>query len=86
MHRTQIYVTAEQHARLRELAEDRGVPRAVVIREILDAALETVDAGREDAAVLRRTAGALKDAPSWEKWLDSVRGGPASHRLDELGL
>ncbi len=86
MHRTQIYLTDEQQRRIADIAADRQVPKAEVIRNILDAALDTGDAGREADAVIRSTSGLLADYPGWEAWQRSVRGRTAHERLESLGL
>ncbi|MBA2668234.1 MAG: ribbon-helix-helix protein, CopG family, partial [Trueperaceae bacterium] len=41
MKRTQIYIREDQARRIAERAEERGVSQAEVIRQILDAALDT---------------------------------------------
>lgn len=86
MHRTQIYLTDDQQRRIAELARDRGVPKAQVIRSILDAALDTGDAEAEARAVIEATAGLLADYPGWADWQRSVRGRNANERLESLGL
>jgi len=86
MRRTQIYITEEQERRIAELARDRNVPKAEIIRSILDAALDTGDAEAEARAVIEGTAGLLADYPGWAEWQRSVRGRSAADRLESLGL
>jgi len=74
MKRTQIYITEEQDRRLTDLAADRRVPKAAVIRQILDAALETGDAEVEGRAAIVASAGICADYPDWPQWLRAVRG------------
>jgi len=86
MRRTQIYLTEEQHERIAELARDRGLPKAEIIRSILDAALGAGDPEAEARAVIEATAGLLSDYPGWAEWQRDVRGRTAADRLDRLGL
>ncbi len=85
MQRTQIYITDEQAREIKALARRRRVPMAQVIRQILDAALETGDAEAEARAGIVATAGILPEAPDWPEWQASVRGRPAAVRLAEAG-
>jgi hypothetical protein len=84
MKRTQIYIREDQAQRILEQAEERGVSQAELIRQILDAALDTGDAEAEARAAILATAGVLPDAPDWPEWQRSVRGRTAADRLDEL--
>jgi hypothetical protein len=84
MKRTQIYIRDDQAERILERAEERGISQAEVIRQILDAALDTGDAEAEARAAILATAGVLQDAPDWPEWQRSVRGRSAAERLDEL--
>ncbi len=87
MRRTQIYLTEEQDRRIARLARDRGVSKAEVIRQILDAEFDTGDAEAEGRAAILATAGICADYPDWPEWLAGVRApGGASARLDALGL
>ncbi|HEX7000351.1 MAG TPA: CopG family transcriptional regulator [Trueperaceae bacterium] len=86
MRRTQIYITAEQSRKIRELARRRGVSQAQVIRQVLDAGLETGDPEAEARAAILATAGILADAPEWPEWQASVRGRTADERLTDQGL
>ncbi len=86
MRRTQIYVTDDQQRRIREIAADRGVSKAAVIRELLDEALgETTDEA-DTVAAIEATAGICADYPDWPDWLADVRGSTADDRLRRLGL
>jgi hypothetical protein len=60
MKRTQIYIREDQAKRIEERAEERGVSQAEVIRQILDAALDTGDAEAEARA---GTTVEIHDAP-----------------------
>lgn len=84
MKRTQIYITEEQDQILSALASQRREPKAAVIRDILDAALDTGDAEGEAREEIRATAGILADAPDWSAWLNGVRGRTADHRMQML--
>lgn len=86
MQRTQIYITAEQARQLKQIARQRRVPMAHVIRQMLDAALNIGDPEAEARAGILATSGILADAPDWPEWQRSVRGRSASQRLDEAGL
>ncbi len=86
MQRTQIYITAEQARQLKQIARQRRVPMAQVIRQMLDSALDIGDPEAEARAGILATAGILADAPDWPEWQRSVRGRPASQRLDDSGL
>jgi hypothetical protein len=85
MLRTQIYFTDEQDRRIKVLAKSRRVSKAQVIRQILDAALDTGDAEAEARAGILATAGILPDAPDWPEWQAAVRGRSASRRLSDEG-
>ncbi len=86
MLRTQIYITEEQSQRISQMAAERGVPKAQVIRGILDRALDTGDHEAEARAVILASAGVMADAPDWPEWQRSVRGRTAAERLADLGL
>lgn len=86
MRRTQIYITDEQASQIKQLARSRRVSNAQVIRQILDAALETGDAEAEARAGILATAGILPDAPDWPDWQARVRGRAAGQRLADSGL
>ena len=86
MRRTQIYITDEQARQIKQLARSRRVSKALVIRQILDAALDTGDSEAEARAGILATAGILPDAPDWPEWQALVRGRSASARLAEDGL
>jgi predicted transcriptional regulator len=60
MVRTQIYLTDDERRSLTQLARDRGKPQSVLIREALDAWLETARIGRR-AASLEAAAGMWAD-------------------------
>jgi hypothetical protein len=85
MKRTQIYITEQQDQRLQQLAADRRLPKAAVIRQILDGALETGDTEAEARAAILATAGACADYPDWPEWQRTVRGRTADERLRGLG-
>jgi hypothetical protein len=86
MKRTQIYITDEQATEIRRIARSRRVSGAQVIRQILDAALETGDAEAEARAGIIATAGILPNAPDWPEWQASVRGRSAATRLADSGV
>ena len=86
MKRTQIYITDEQATQIKQLARSRRTSKAHVIRQILDAALETGDAEAEARAGILATAGILPAAPDWPEWQATVRGRSAAERLSESGL
>lgn len=86
MRRTQIYITEEQSAKIQELASRKGVSQAQVIRQMLDAGLETGDAEAEARAAIVASSGILPDAPDWREWQASVRGRTADERLADEGL
>lgn len=85
MLRTQIYITAEQEARIARQAQDADVSKAEVIRRILDAGLGIDDGTTARIDAIRATAGALGDEDDWETWLARVRSTGADDRLDALG-
>jgi len=86
MRRTQIYITDEQAERIKAIAQERNVTQALVIRQILDAALETGDPEAEARAGILATAGILPDAPNWPEWQAQMRGRSAAERLADEGL
>lgn len=86
MRRTQIYITDDQANRILEIARSRGVSQASVIRQILDAALDTGDPEAEARAAILATAGMLENAADWPAWQRSVRGRTADERLTDEGL
>jgi hypothetical protein len=87
MKRTQIYVTAEQDARIAKRAKELGVSKAEVIRQALEDALGvTGNAETEAKEILEATSGVLADYPDWEEWLASVRGRTSDERLRALGM
>ncbi len=86
MKRTQIYITDEQATQIKQLARSRRTSKAHVIRQILDAALETGDAEAESRAGIVATAGILPEAPDWPEWQAAVRGRSAAGRLAGSGL
>ena len=86
MQRTQIYLSDEQRARIKRLAEADGVAQAVIVRRILDEALGIDDGAADRLAAVDATAGVLREAPDWPEWLEAVRGPAADDRLDRLGL
>lgn len=86
MRRTQIYLTEEQASRVGQLAAQRATTKAEVIRQILDSAFDTGDAGTESRSAIRATAGLCAGYPDWPEWLDEVRGEGADARLRDLGL
>lgn len=85
MKRIQIYITEQQDLRLRQLAAERRLPKAAVIRQILDAALESGDAEVEARAAILATAGVCADYTDWPEWQRTVRGRTADERLRGLG-
>lgn len=86
MKRTQIYITDEQDRRVAEMALDRRVSKAEVIRQILDGGLDTGDPESEAVATIRATAGICADYPDWPEWLAEARGRGADARLRDVGL
>ena len=86
MRRTQIYLTEEQDARIGDLARARGISKAAVIREILDAGLDPGTAEADAALAITSTAGLCADYPDWPAWLEGVRASTADDRLAQLGL
>jgi predicted DNA-binding protein len=86
MQRTQIYLTDEQRRRLDRRASETGVPMAVVVREILDQALDIDDTSARLSAA-DEAFGVLDDGESWQDFLARVRRpGGANARLRDLGL
>lgn len=84
MHRTQIYITKEQDARITQRAADAGVSKAEVIRRMLDEGLGIEDGAKIRRSAIEATAGLLHDAPDWREWLSDVRGSGADARLKSL--
>ncbi len=66
--RTQVYLTAEQRARLDELRRRDGRPLAALVREAIDSYLEDLRPDVDEA--LRETAAALPnlEVPGREEW------------------
>ncbi len=84
MLRTQIYITEEQERLIADQAADAGVPKAEVIRRILDAALGLDTGAADRRTAILATAGVLPDAEDWPEWLAGVRGAGAGERLERL--
>lgn len=84
MRRTQIYITDQQDERLAARSHDAGVPKAQVIRAILDEALGLDDGLEERRRALLATAGLLAGEDDWPAWLARVRGVGAAERLARL--
>lgn len=84
MRRTQIYITEEQERLIAARAHDAGVPKAEVIRRILDEALGLDDGVEARRRAILGTAGLLRDADDWPAWLAQVRGAGADERLRRL--
>ena len=78
MKRTQVYLTEEQDRRLAQIATERGVSKARVLRWALDASLNVGDAAEEERAIIRATAGICADYPDWQDWQRQVRGRTAA--------
>lgn len=85
MRRTQIYITEEQERLIADQAADAGVPKAEVIRRVLDAALGLDTGAADKRKAILATAGILEGAQDWPEWLAGVRGGGAQERLERLG-
>lgn len=84
MRRTQIYITEQQERLIASQAIDAGVPKAEVIRRILDQALG-LDSGADDRRrAILATAGLMPEADDWREWLDRVRGSGADARLRQI--
>lgn len=65
MKRTNIYLDEEQTASLDKLAEQQGVSRAELIRQLLDSALNNADDNLEaDLNAIEGAFGALRDVES----------------------
>lgn len=60
MERTQIYLTAEQKARLEAIARARAVPMADVVRDAVDRYLSASESGQLLEAI-NRTFGTVKE-------------------------
>lgn len=86
MRRTQIYITEEQERLIAGQAADAGVPKAEVIRRILDKSLGLDGGGEHRRRAILATAGLLPDAEDWPAWLERVRGSGADEGLRRLGL
>lgn len=86
MRRMQVDITEEQDRLIAARAAAVGVPKAQIIRGLLDRGLG-LDAGVDArVAAIRATSGILPDAPDWPGWLASIRGTGADERLRALGL
>ena len=64
-HRTQIYLTDEQRARIGEIAERRQMTMAEVVRRALDAYLDVAD---DVDATFGAAPGIGAHVPSREEW------------------
>ncbi len=88
MVRKQVYITAEQDRRLKELAKSEGVPAADIVRRGLQLAIEQ-NAEAERLASLKaylRTAKPIwQDRDDMQEWLRDLRKG-GSRRMKRLGL
>ena len=84
MHRTQVYITAEQDRRITARAADAKVSKARIIRQLLDQGLDLDDGAAARRRAIEATAGIVEGADDWESWLARVRGAGAAARLDDL--
>jgi predicted DNA-binding protein len=78
MVRKQVYITAEQDRRLKELAKAEGVPAADIVRRGLQQAIElNEDANRlsELKAYLRTAEPIWQDRDDMQQWLRDLRKG-----------
>lgn len=85
MRRTQIYITEEQERQIECRARDAAVPKAEVIRRLLDQGLGLDDGEEARRQAIRASAGTARDEVDWPEWLARVRGGGAAERLSRLG-
>lgn len=80
MKRTNIYLDEEQAANLDTLAEQQGVSRAELIRQLLDTALNNSDDNLEsDLHAIEESFGALRDVESPDR-----RPGGREEHLDRI--
>lgn len=84
MKRTQIYITEEQDEKIGALADDLGVSKAEIIRQMLNRGLGSEQDEDEARNIIRSTAGLLSDYPDWREWQRQVRGRTADERLRAL--
>lgn len=84
MKRTQIYLTEEQAKLVADRAADAGLPKAEVIRRLLDEGLGLDSGGGERRLAITSTAGIIPEASDWPQWLAAVRSGGADERLHSL--
>ena len=70
MKRTTIYLTAEQHERLRNLAFDQRTSMAKLIRDAALEILEDMEDVREGMKALAEEEGTV----TWEEYQESRRG------------
>lgn len=84
MRRTQIYITDEQERGIARRAADGGVPKAAVIRRLLDDGLGLDDGVESRRSAILATAGVASAEEDWPEWLAAVRGGGAAERLARL--
>ena len=79
-HRTQITLTDDQYARLREESQRTGLGLAELVRRAL---VRTYGAGTPDRRIraLEESFGAWRDVDDGERYVESIRRGMA-RRLD----
>jgi hypothetical protein len=86
MHRTQIYLTAEEGELLDRAEKATGASRSELIRR----AIRLAYSGREQAdrlAALRASAGIWRDRKfTGAQYVDAIRGGGLGEGLRSLGL
>ena len=75
-HRLQILLDEERHARLRELAQQRGVSVAAIVREAIDRGLPATETLRRAAAarVLEAADMPVPEPEELVRELDALRG------------
>jgi len=83
MHRTNIYLSEEQHRRIGTMAASDGVTRAAVVRRLIDAALGAATGPSTDSA-LEASFGIWAGRPDEE--VGSALGWRRSDRFGRLGL
>lgn len=80
MKRTNIYLAEEQTASLDKLAEQQGVSRAELIRQLLDRALNNADDNLESGLnAIKESFGVLRDVESPDR-----RPGSREEHLDRI--
>jgi len=74
-----MYITQEQHERLRELHNKTHVPEAIYVREGIDMMLDKYDALAKTQPEARAGSDCVSVVAALQRQIDSIVSGPAGN-------